>query len=111
MDYRVNGWWNYGGPNFVNQSYLHMYYTQQNIYVMSWDIIVPEIITIYITVCVRACTCSFRYAWGLMRPNIPTQASSEVCACLACLLTSNAIKTFFFDRIFSQKDFLSDTFL
>ena len=64
-------------------------------------------------VCVCVCVCVYvcRYAWGLMRPNIPTQASSEVCACLACLLTSNAIKTIFFDRIFSQKDFLSDTFL
>ena len=57
--------------------------------------------------CVRACVRVCRYGWCLMRSNIPTQASSEVCACLACLLTSNAIKTIFLDRIFSQKDFLS----
>ena len=48
-----------------------------------------------------------RYGWGLMRSNIPTQASSEVCAFLACLLTSNAIKTIFLDPLTPQKDFLS----
>ena len=48
-----------------------------------------------------------------MRSNIPTQASSEECAFLACLLTSNAIKTFFdpltLRRIFCRP--YEDTFL
>ena len=56
---------------------------------------------------VHVCVC--RYGWGLMRSNIPTQASSEVhvCAFLACLLTSNAIQTFFYP-LTPQKDFCVD---